>query len=209
MPRFFTSTSRCMGRAVSRQPYRGVFVTQWKSSHPNGRWSTATEATVIHRSMVMGWSAYTPEEARSAATEGNCWRFRDTLFAELESKGMSMCRVRLLTSVALGDKLGSDQIARVGSFFYADERRTLRSAHGQKADVNHRDGGIYECPNEDGLFTTLSSPTARRRLWLSLCDRCDFITAGGTAAHSIRASDRDAFLAPIFKPCTNARPGTI
>ena len=77
-------SSPLYGRSVSRQ-LTGAFVTQWKSSHPDG--------TVIDRDLnatsippvTAEWvgANYTPEEARTSQQK-EVLALSDTLFAELE-----------------------------------------------------------------------------------------------------------------------------
>src|ERR1700739_1795232 len=115
-------SSPLYGRSVSRQ-LTGAFVTQWKSSHPNG--------TVVGRDLnatpipsVTGeWvgAAYTPEEARSPQQK-ELLALSDTLISELEQADEYVFGVPMHNfGVPSVLKLWIDQIARVGrTFSYAD-----------------------------------------------------------------------------------------
>jgi len=77
-------SSPLYGRCVSRQ-LTGAFVSQWKSSHPDGtvvdRDLNATTIAPVTAEWV--GAAYTPEEARTPQ-QRELLALSDTLLAELE-----------------------------------------------------------------------------------------------------------------------------
>src|SRR5580704_6538275 len=111
-------SSPLYGRSVSRQ-LTDAFVTQWKSSHPDG--------TVVDRDLnatsippVTGeWvgAAYTPDDARTPEQK-QVLALSDTLLAELEQADEYVFGVPMHNfGVPSVLKLWIDQIARVGKAF--------------------------------------------------------------------------------------------
>ena len=109
-------------RSVSRE-LTGAFVTQWKSSHPDGtvvnRDLNATPLSPINAEWV--GAAYTPEEARTPQQK-ELLALSDTLLAELEQADEYVFGVPMHNfGVPSVLKLWIDQIARLGrTFSYAD-----------------------------------------------------------------------------------------
>ena len=133
-------SSPLYGRSVSRQ-LTDAFVTQWKSSHPNG--------TVVDRDLnatpippvTAEWvgAAYTPEEARTPQQK-ELLALSDTLLAELEQAdeyvfGVPMHNFGVPSVLKLLDR---PDRAR-GQDLFLRGWNAERSAHGQKGDLHHRD----------------------------------------------------------------------
>jgi len=193
---FFTSTpARLYGRSVSRQ-LTDAFVTQWKSSHPDG--------TVVDRDLnatpippvTAEWvgAAYTPEEARTPQ-QSEVLALSDTLLAELEQADEYVFGVPMHNfGVPSVLKLWIDQIARVGrTFSYADgtPKGLLTS---KKATFIIATGGIYDPQTQMASFNFVEPYLRSVFGFLGVTD-ATFLTAGGTAALN-SGQDRDAFLAP-------------
>jgi FMN-dependent NADH-azoreductase len=188
-------SSPLYGRSVSRQ-LTGVFVDQWKSSHPDG--------TVIDRDLyataispiTAQWvdAAYTPEQARTQEQK-ELLALSDTLLAELEQSDEYVFGVPMhnfsLPSVL---KLWIDQIARVGRTFSYAGGTPKGLLTGKKATFIIATGGIYDAQTRMSSFNFVEPYLHSVFGFLGVTDTT-FLTAGGTAALN-QGLDRDAFLAP-------------
>jgi FMN-dependent NADH-azoreductase len=189
------NSSPLYGRSVSRQ-LTDAFVTQWKSSHPNG--------TVVDRDLnatpippvTAEWvgAAYTPEEARTSPQK-EVLALSDTLVAELEQADEYVFGVPMHNfGVPSVLKLWIDQIARVGkTFSYADGTPKGLLA-GKKATFLIATGGIYDAQTQMASFNFVEPYLRSVFGFLGVTD-ATFLTTGGTAALNY-GQDRDAFLAP-------------
>lgn len=188
-------SSPLYGRSVSRQ-LTHAFVTQWKSSHPNG--------TVVDRDLnstsippVTGeWvgAAYTPEETRTTQQK-KVLALSDTLFAELEQADEYVFGVPMHNfGVPSVLKLWIDQIARVGKAFSYADGTPKGLIKGKKATFIIATGGIYDPQTQMASFNFVEPYLRSVFGFLGVTD-VTFLTTGGTAALNY-GGDREAFLAP-------------
>src|SRR5271163_3720120 len=189
------NSSPLYGRSVSRQ-LTDAFVTQWKSSHPDG--------TVVDRDLnatpippvTAEWvgAAYTPEEARTPQQK-ELLALSDTLLAELEQADEYVFGVPMHNfGVPSVLKLWIDQIARVGrTFSYADgtPKGLLTS---KKATFIIATGGIYDAQTQMASFNFVEPYLQSVFGFLGVTD-ATFLTAGGTSALN-QGKDRNTYLAP-------------
>jgi len=188
-------SSPLYGRSVSRQ-LTDAFVTQWKSSHPDG--------TVVDRDLnatsippVTGeWvgAAYTPDEARTPEQK-QVLALSDTLLAELEQADEYLFGVPMHNfGVPSVLKLWIDQIARVGRTFSYAGGTPKGLLTGKKATFIIATGGNYDPQTQMASFNFVEPYLRSVFGFLGVTDTT-FLTAGGTAALNY-GQDREAFLAP-------------
>ena len=188
-------SSPLYGRSVSRQ-LSDVFVTQWKSSHPNG--------TVVDRDLnstsippvTAEWvgAVYMPEEARTPQQK-ELLALSDMLLAELEQADEYVFGVPMHNfGVPSVLKLWIDQIARVGKTFSYADGTPKGLLKGKKATFIIATGGIYDAQTRMSSFNFVEPYLRSVFGFLGVTDST-FLTAGGTAALN-QGLDRDAFLAP-------------
>jgi FMN-dependent NADH-azoreductase len=188
-------SSPLYGRSVSRQ-LTEAFVTQWKSSHPDG--------TVVDRDLnatpippvTAEWvgAAYTPEEARTPQQK-ELLALSDTLLAELEQGDEYVFGVPMHNfGVPSVLKLWIDQIARVGRTLSYADGTPKGLLTGKKATFIITTGGIYDAQTQMASFNFVEPYLRSVFGFLGVTD-ATFLTTGGTAALNY-GQDRDAFLAP-------------
>ena len=188
-------SSPLYGRSVSRQ-LTDAFVTQWKSSHPDG--------TIVDRDLnatsippVTGeWvgAAYTPDEARTPQQK-QVLTLSDTLFAELEQADEYVVGVPMHNfGVPSVLKLWIDQIARVGRAFSYADGTPKGLLTGKKATFIIATGGVYDAQTQMASFNFVE-PYLRSVFGFMGVTNVTVVTAGGTAALNY-GQDREAFLAP-------------
>jgi FMN-dependent NADH-azoreductase len=188
-------SSPLYGRSVSRQ-LTDAFVTQWKSSHPNG--------TVVDRDLnataippITGeWvgAAYTPEEARTPQQK-ELLTLSDTLLVELENADEYVFGVPMHNfGVPSVLKLWIDQIARVGRAFSYADGTPKGLITGKRATFIIATGGNYDAQTQMASFNFVE-PYLRSVFGFMGVTDVVFLTTGGTAALNY-GQDRDAFLAP-------------
>ena len=188
-------SSPLYGRSVSRL-LTGAFVTQWKSSHPDGkvldRDLNSTSISPIDAEWVA--AVYTPEEAR-AQQQKELLSLSDSLLAELEQADEYVFGVPMHNfGVPSVLKLWIDQIARVGrTFSYADgtPKGLLK---GKKATFIITTGGFYDAQTQMASYNFVEPYLRSLFGFLGLTD-VTFLTTGGTMALN-HGQNRDAFLAP-------------
>jgi FMN-dependent NADH-azoreductase len=188
-------SSPLYGRSVSRQ-LTGAFVTQWKSSHPDGvvidRDLNATPVAPITAEWVS--AAYTPEEARTPQQKERL-ALSDTLLVELEQADEYVFGVPMHNfGVPSVLKLWIDQIARVGRTFSYADGTPKGLLTGKKATFIIATGGIYDAQTQMASFNFVEPYLRSVFGFLGVTD-ATFLTTGGTAALNY-GQDRDAFLAP-------------
>src|SRR5271170_4105766 len=181
--------------SVSRQ-LTDAFVTQWKSSHPNGtvidRDLNATAISPITAEWV--GAAYTPEEARTPQQK-ELLAVSDVLLTELEQADEYVIGVPMHNfGVPSVLKLWIDQIARVGRTFSYSNGRPKGLINGKKATFIIATGGIYDAQTQMASFNFVEPYLRSVFGFLGVTD-ATFLTAGGTAALN-QGQDRNAFLAP-------------
>jgi FMN-dependent NADH-azoreductase len=188
-------SSPLYGRSVSRQ-LTGAFVTQWKSSHPDG--------TVVHRDLyatpispiTSEWvgAVYTPEEARTPQQK-ELLALSDSLLAELEQADEYVFGVPMHNfGVPSVLKLWIDQITRIGKTFSYADGTPKGLIIGKKATFIIATGGIYDAHTQMASFNFVE-PYLRAVFGFQGLTDVTFLTAGGTMALN-HGQDRDAFLAP-------------
>jgi FMN-dependent NADH-azoreductase len=196
MPKLLhVNSSPLYGRSVSRQ-LTDAFVTQWKSSHPDGividRDLNATLIPPINADWV--GAVYTPEEARTQQQKDSLL-LSDTLLAELEQADEFVFGVPMHNfGVPSVLKLWIDQISRVGKTFSYADGRPKGLIIGKKATFIIATGGIYDPQTQMASFNFVEPYLRSLFGFLGLTDTT-FLTAGGTMALN-HGQDRDAFLAP-------------
>jgi FMN-dependent NADH-azoreductase len=188
-------SSPLYGRSISRQ-LTGAFVTQWKSSHPDGtvidRDLNAAAITPITAEWVS--AAYTPEEARTQQQKERL-AVSDVLLAELEEADEYVIGVPMHNfGVPSVLKLWIDQIARVGRAFSYGTGVPKGLLTGKKATFIVATGGIYGPQTQMASFNFVEPYLRSVFGFLGVTD-VTFLTTGGTAALN-QGLDRDAFLAP-------------
>ena len=188
-------SSPLYGRSVSRQ-LTEAFVTQWKSSHPDG--------TVVDRDLnatpippvTAEWvgAAYTPEEARTPQQK-ELLALSDRLLAELEQGDEYVFGVPMHNfGVPSVLKLWIDHIARVGRTLSYADGTPKGLLTGKKATFIITTGGIYDAQTQMASFNFVEPYLRSVFGFLGVTD-ATFLTTGGTAALNY-GQDRAAFLAP-------------
>ena len=188
-------SSPLYGRSVSRQ-LTGAFVTQWKSSHPDGtvidRDLNATPIPPINAEWV--GAVYTPEEARTPEQK-QMLSLSDSLLAELEQADEYVVGVPMHNfSVPSVLKLWIDQITRVGKTFTYADGAPKGLIIGKKATFILATGGIYDAQTQMASFNFVE-PYLRSLFGFLGLTEATFLTASGTMALN-HGQDREAFLAP-------------
>jgi FMN-dependent NADH-azoreductase len=198
-------SSPLYGRSVSRQ-LAGAFVTQWKSSHPDGtvvyRDLNATQIPPINAAWVE--AVYTPEAARTPQQK-QLLSLSDSLLVELEQADEYVFGVPMHNfGVPSVLKLWIDQIARVEKTFSYADGKPKGLIIGKKATFIIATGGIYDAQTQMASFNFVEPYLRSLFGFLGLTD-VTFLTAGGTMALN-HGQDRDAFLAPHLQAVqTHAR----
>ena len=188
-------SSPLYGRSVSRQ-LTGAFVSQWKSSHPDGkvidRDLTATAISPVSGEWV--GAVYTPQETRTPQQK-QLLALSDTLIAELELADEYVLGVPMHNfGVPSVLKLWIDQVARAGRTFSYADGTPKGLIIGKKATFIIASGGIYDAQTQMASFNFVEPYLRSVFGFLGVTD-ATFLTAGGTAALNY-GQDRDAFLAP-------------
>ena len=188
-------SSPLYGRSVSRQ-LTGAFVTQWRSSHPDGavivRDLNATTISPVNAEWV--GAAYTPEEARTPQQK-ELLALSDTLIGELERADEYVIGAPMHNfSVPSVLKLWIDQISRAGKTFSYADGKPKGLITGKKATFIIATGGIYDAQTRMASFNFVEPYLRSVFGFLGVTD-ATVLTAGGTAALNY-GQDRDAFLAP-------------
>ena len=188
-------SSPLYGRSVSRQ-LTGAFVTQWKSSHADGkvvyRDLNATQIPPVSAEWV--GAAYTPEAARTPQQK-ELLTLSDSLVAELEQADEYVFGVPMHNfGVPSVLKLWIDQIARVGRTFSYADGTPKGLIIGKKATFIIATGGIYDAQTKMASFNFVEPYLRSVFGFLGVTDAA-FLTAGGTGVLN-QGHDRDAFLEP-------------
>lgn len=188
-------SSPLYGRSVSRQ-LTAAFVTQWQSSHLDGRVIDRDLNATIISPINADWvgAAYTPEEARTPQ-QSELLALSDKLIAELEQADEYIIGVPMHNfSVPSVLKLWIDQISRAGKTFSYAEGRPKGLIAGKKATFLVATGGVYDAQTQMASFNFVEPFLRSVFGFLGVTD-VTFLTTGGTAALNY-GQDRDVFLAP-------------
>jgi FMN-dependent NADH-azoreductase len=188
-------SSPLYGRSVSRQ-LTGAFVTQWKSSHPEGVVIERDLNATLIPPVTAEWvgAAYTPEEARTPAQK-ELLGPSDTLLAELEQADEYVFGVPMHNfGVPSVLKLWIDQIVRKGRAFSYVDGMPKGLLSGKKATFIIATGGVYTAQTQMASLNFVE-PYLRSIFGFLGVTNTTFLTAGGTAALN-NGLDRDVFLAP-------------
>jgi FMN-dependent NADH-azoreductase len=193
------------GQSVSRQ-LTDAFVTEWKSSHPEGRVVYRDLSTAQIPPISAEWvaAAYTPEAARTPKQK-EVLSLSDSLLAELEQADAYVFGVPMHNfGVPSVLKLWIDQIARVGKTFSYAGGKPKGLLVGKKATFIIATGGIYDAQTQMASFNFVEPYLRSVFGFLGVTD-ATFLTAGGTSVLN-QGQDRDAFLAPHLQAVqTNAQ----
>jgi FMN-dependent NADH-azoreductase len=196
MPKLLhVDSSPLYGRSVSRQLTR-AFVTQWKSSNPDGTVVDLDLNATLISPVTAEWvgAAYTPEKARTPQQK-ELLALSDTLLAELEQADEYVFGVPMHNfGVPSVLKLWIDQIARVGRTFSYADGTPKGLLTGKKATFIIATGGIYDPQTQMASFNFVEPYLRSVFGFLGVTD-VTVLTAGGTAALNF-GQDRVAFLAP-------------
>lgn len=189
------NSSPLYGRSVSRE-LTGAFVSQWKSSHPEGtvidRDLNATTIPPINADYV--GAMYTPAEARTPEQNG-LLALSDSLISELEQADEYVIGVPMHNfGVPSVLKLWIDQIARAGKTFSYADGTPKGLLTGKKATFIIATGGNYDPQTQMASFNFVEPYLRSVFGFLGVTD-ATFLTAGGTMALN-HGQDRTAFLAP-------------
>jgi FMN-dependent NADH-azoreductase len=188
-------SSPLYGRSVSRQ-LTGAFVTQWKSSHPDGTVADRDLNSTAILPITAEWvgAAFTPEAERTPQQK-ELLALSDTLLAELEKADEYVFGVPMhnfgIPSVL---KLWIDQIARVGKTFSYADGTAKGLLIGKKATFIIATGARYDVQTQMASFNFVEPYLRSVFGFLGVTDTT-FLTAGGTTALN-HGQDREAFLAP-------------
>lgn len=188
-------SSPLYGRSVSRQ-LTSAFVSQWKSSHPDGsvveRDLNATVIAPINAEWVA--AVYTPE-GRRTPQQKEVLALSDNLLSELERADEYVIGVPMHNfGVPSVLKLWIDQISRVGRTFSYADGTPKGLLIGKKATFVIATGGTYDAQTQMASFNFVEPYLRSVFGFLGVTD-ATFLTTGGTAALN-SGQDRDAFLAP-------------
>src|SRR6201995_2915889 len=188
-------SSPLYGRSVSRQ-LTEAFVTQWKSSHPDGPVVDRDVSPTAPPPIPAEWvgAAYTPEDARTPQQK-ELLALSDALFAELEQADEYVFGVPMHNfGVPSVLKLWIDQIARAGRTFSYAEGTPKGLLVGKKATFMVATGGRYDAQTPFASFNFVEPYLRSLFGFLGVTD-ATFLAAGGTMALNY-GQDRTAFLAP-------------
>jgi FMN-dependent NADH-azoreductase len=188
-------SSPLYGRSVSRE-LTAAFVTQWKTSHPDGRVIDRDLNGTVIPPINAEWvgAVYTPEEVRTPQQK-EVLSLSDSLLAELDQADEYVFGVPMHNfGVPSVLKLWIDQIARVGRTFSYAGGTPKGLIIGKKATFIIATGGIYDAQTQMASFNFVEPYLRSVFGFLGLTD-ATFLTAGGTKALN-QGHDRDAFLAP-------------
>src|SRR6202012_3804177 len=147
------NSSPLYGRSVSRQ-LTDAFVTQWKTSHPDGRVVDRDLNAIAIPPVTGEWvgAAYTPEEARTPQQK-EVLSLSDTLFTELEQADEYVFGVPMHNfGVPSVLKLWIDQIGRVGKAFSYADGAPKGLLKGKKATFIIATGGFYDAQTQMASF---------------------------------------------------------
>jgi FMN-dependent NADH-azoreductase len=188
-------SSPLYGRSVSRQ-LTGAFVSQWKSSHPDGIVIDRDLNATLIAPVTAEWvgAVYSPEDARTAHQK-EVLALSDTLIAELEQAEEYVFGVPMHNfGVPSVLKLWIDQISRAGRTFSYADGTPKGLLLGKKATFIIATGGSYDAQTQMASFNFVEPYLRSVFGFLGVTD-ATFLTAGGTAALNY-GQDRDAFIAP-------------
>jgi FMN-dependent NADH-azoreductase len=188
-------SSPLYGRSVSRE-LTAAFVTEWKTSHPNGKVVYRDVNAIAIPPVSAEWvgAVYTPEAARTPQQK-ELLSLSDSLVAELERADEYVIGVPMHNfGVPSALKLWIDQIARVGKTFSYADGKPKGLLTGKKATFIIATGGIYDAQTQMASFNFVEPYLRSVFGFLGVTD-ATFLTAGGTAALN-SGQNRETFLAP-------------
>src|ERR1700734_4364629 len=173
-------SSPLYGRSVSRE-LTAAFVSQWKSSHPDGRVIyrdlNATAIPPVNAEWV--GAVYTPEQARTSQQK-ELLSLSDSLLAELEQADEFIIGVPMHNfGVPSVLKLWIDQIARLGRTFSYGKGGPKGLIVGKKATFIIATGGIY-AQTQMASFNFVEPYLRSVFGFLGVTD-ATFLPAGGTS----------------------------
>jgi FMN-dependent NADH-azoreductase len=188
-------SSPLYGRSVSRQ-LADAFVTQWKTSHPDGQvLARDLNATVIPP-IDADWigAVYTPEADQTPAQRSRL-ALSDVLLAELATADEYLIAVPMHNfSVPAVLKLWIDQISRVGKTFSYADGTPKGLLVGKKATFIVATGADFAAQPHLASYNFVEPYLRALFGFLGVTD-ASFLTAGGTMALNY-GTDRETFLAP-------------
>jgi len=191
-------SSPAYGRSVSRE-LSSAFVSEWKTSHPDGRVIDRDLNATVIPPITAEWvsAVYTSEEARTPQQKEQL-TLSDSLLAELEQADEYVIGVPMHNfGVPSVLKLWIDQIARVGRTFSYAGGRPKGLITGKKATFIVATGGIYDAQTAMASFNFVEPYLRSVFGFLGVTD-ATFLTAGGTGVLN-QGRDRNEFLAPHLR----------
>lgn len=191
-------SSPLYGRSVSRQ-LAEAFVTQWKTTHPDGQvLSRDLNATPIPP-IDADWigAVYTPESDQTPA-QRSLLALSDSLLAELAAAEEYLIAVPMHNfSVPAVLKLWIDQISRVGKTFSYADGTPKGLLVGKKATFIVATGANFAAMPHLAAYNFVEPYLRALFGFLGVTDT-HFVTAGGTMVLNY-GTDRETFLAPHLK----------
>src|ERR1700678_506555 len=187
-------SSPLYGRSVSRE-LTAAFVTEWKTSHPNGKVVYRDVNAIAIPPVSAEWvgAVYTPEDARTPLQK-QLLSLSDSLVAELQRADEYVIGVPMHNfGVPSAPRLWIDQIARVRKQYSYTGGAPKGLLTGKKATFLIATGGIYDAQTQMASFNFVEPYLRSVFGFLCLTD-ATFLTTGGTAVLNF-GQDRDAFLA--------------
>lgn len=188
-------SSPLYGRSVSRQ-LTGAFVSQWRTSHPDGKVLERDLNAIQILPIDQEWigAVYTAEEARTEAQK-KLLLLSDRLIAELLQADEYVLGIPMHNfGVPSVMKLWIDQIVRAGKTFSYADGTPKGLILGKKATFIIAAGAVYDAQTQMASLNFVEPYLRSLFGFLGLTD-VTFLTAGGTMALN-HGQDRDAFLAP-------------
>jgi FMN-dependent NADH-azoreductase len=196
MPKLLhVNSSPLYGPSISRA-LTAAFVSQWKSSHPDGQIVELDLSSTSIAPINAAWvgAMFTPEEARTAEQK-ELLSLSDSLLGQLEEADEYVIGVPMHNfGVPSTLKLWIDQISRLGKAFVYVDGVPKGLLVGKKATFIIATGGVYDAQTKMASFNFVE-PYLRSIFGFIGVTDATFITAGGTAALNY-GQDRDEFLAP-------------
>ena len=186
------------GRSVSRQ-LTSAFVTQWKSSHPDGKVLDRDLNSTFIPPIDAAWvgAVYTPEESHTPEQK-QILSLSDSLLAELKQADEYVFGVPMHNfGIPAALKLWVDQICRVNKTFSYADGKPKGLLVGKKATFLIATGGIYDAQTQMASFNFVEPYLRTLFGFLGVTD-ATFLTAGGTMALN-HGQDRETFLAPHLR----------
>ena len=191
MPKLLhVNSSPLYGPSISRA-LTAAFVSQWKSSHPDGEIVELDLSSTSIAPINAAWvgAMFTPEEARTAEQK-ELLSLSDFLLGELEEADEYVIGVPMHNfGVPSTLKLWIDQISRLGKAFVYIDGVPKGLLVGKKATFIIATGGCIRRPNQNG-FVQLRRTLSPVHLRIHWCSRCNLHHRRGHGSTQLRSGSR-------------------